>query len=434
MTLTAADAVRPGGRVSEPGLAASVLLAVAALLITVISLCATAIYGVKQPLIALAFGLFIGVGAFLRLRLPGEREVWPVATAGALAYSVLPWFGGISANHAAYQAVSVTALAMIAGMLPHMVASRLPALDLVARQVLAVAFAAFVFRPSWQFGEARGYPAWELSLIMLGVCVLALLLDAAMASLVRSARTRAPFIRTLGDELTAGLGLNSAVAATAVMISMTSSAMSFWALPVFALQMVLVQVAFKRYAMIRATYRQTIRALSRVTEVGGYTETGHARRVCDISLAVGREMGMAENDLLNLEYAALMHDIGQLSLDDPIPGGATVVAAPYQQRQIADKGADVIVETGVLDEVARIVRHIPDPYRRPQEVADKSIPLASRIIRAVNAFDDLVGGSLEGSRRFEALERLRLGMVYDFDPKVVETLSRIVERNTSFAM
>jgi response regulator RpfG family c-di-GMP phosphodiesterase len=291
-----------------------------------------------------------------------------------------------------------------------------------------------VFRPSWQFGEARGYPAWELSLIMLGVCVLALLLDAAMASLVRSARTRAPFIRTLGDELTAGLGLNSAVAATAVMISMTSSAMSFWALPVFALQMVLVQVAFKRYAMIRATYRQTIRALSRVTEVGGYTETGHARRVCDISLAVGREMGMAENDLLNLEYAALMHDIGQLSLDDPIPGGATVVAAPYQQRQIADKGADVIVETGVLDEVARIVRHIPDPYRRPQEVADKSIPLASRIIRAVNAFDDLVGGSLEGSRRFEALERLRLGMVYDFDPKVVETLSRIVERNTSFAM
>ena len=129
----------------------------------------------------------------------------------------------------------------------------------------------------------------------------------------------------------------------------------------------------KRYAMIRATYRQTIRALSRVTEVGGYTETGHARRVCDISLAVGREMGMAENDLLNLEYAALMHDIGQLSLDDPIPGGATVVAAPYQQRQIADKGADVIVETGVLDEVAHIVRHIPDPYRRPQEVADKSM-------------------------------------------------------------
>jgi HD-GYP domain-containing protein (c-di-GMP phosphodiesterase class II) len=218
------------------------------------------------------------------------------------------------------------------------------------------------------------------------------------------------------------------------MISMTSSAMSFWALPVFGLQMVLVQLAFKRYAMIRATYRQTIRALSRVTEVGGYTETGHARRVCDISLAVGREMGMAENDLLNLEYAALMHDIGQLSLEDPIPGGATVVAAPYQQRQIADKGADVIVETGVLDEVARIVRHIPDPYRRPQEVADKSIPLASRIIRAVNAFDDLVGGSLEGSRRFEALERLRLGMVYDFDPKVVETLSRIVERNTTFAL
>ena len=34
---------------------------------------------------------------------------------------------------------------------------------------------------------------------------------------------------------------------------------------------------------------------------------------------------MSEPDLLDLEYAALMHDIGQLSLADPIPGGATVL-------------------------------------------------------------------------------------------------------------
>ncbi len=432
--MTTLEAVRPRSGSHEAGLTASVLLAVAALIVTVISLCATAIGGVRQPLIAFAFGVFIGVGAFLRLRLPGDREVWPVATAGALAYSVLPWFGGVKAEHAAYQAVTVTAVAMVLGMIPHVIASRLPALDLMSRQILSVALAAFLFRPLWVYAEGQSFPAWQISLIMVAVCILALLADAVMASVVRAAKTRAPFLRTLGDELQAGLGLNSAVAATAVMISMTSSAMAYWSLPVFALQMVLVQVAFKRYAMIRSTYRQTIRALSRVTEVGGYTETGHARRVCDISLAVGREMGMAETDLLNLEYAALMHDIGQLSLDDPIPGGATVVAAPYQQRQIAEKGADVIVQTGVLDEVARIVRHIPDPYRRPQEAADLSVPLGSRIIRAVNAFDDLVGGSLEGSRRYEALERLRLGMVYDFDPKVVETLSRIVERNTSFAM
>jgi response regulator RpfG family c-di-GMP phosphodiesterase len=88
----------------------------------------------------------------------------------------------------------------------------------------------------------------------------------------------------------------------------------------------------------------------------------------------------------------------------------------------------------VLDEVAAIVGHVSDPYRRPHESVDTTVPLAARIIRVVNAFDDLVAGSHESGRRFEALERLRLGMAYDYDPKVVETLSRIVERSTHFGL
>jgi len=38
------------------------------------------------------------------------------------------------------------------------------------------------------------------------------------------------------------------------------------------------------------------------------------------------------------------------------------------------------------------------------------------------------------SSDLEAVERLRLGMVYDFDPDVVNTLSRIVERSASFSL
>ena len=418
----------------DPGLATSVLLGIAALLVAVMSVTALVVGGLVQVAAAVVFGAAIAVGAFLRLRLPGEREAWPIATAGAMAYAVLPSFGGVDATYEAYQVVAVTSIALLIGMLPHMVASRLPSLDLAARQVLTTALAAGLFRPLLWLARENSLSPWRIAVVMTAVVVVALAADAALAAVVRSARTRAPFAQCLTDELAAGLGLNAAVAATAVMIALASGSMSLWALPVFGLQMALVQQAFKRYAAIRATYRQTIRALSRVTEVGGYTETGHARRVCDIALAIGREMGMGEKELLDLEYAALMHDIGQLSLEAPIPGGATVVAAPYEQRLIADKGADVIVQTGVLDEVAKIVRHIPDPYRRPQEVVDTTVPLASRIIRAANAFDDLVGGSMEASRRLEAVERLRLGMVYDFDPDVVNTLSRIVERSASFSL
>lgn len=138
---------------------------------------------------------------------------------------------------------------------------------------------------------------------------------------------------------------------------------------------------------------------------------------------------MSDADLRDLEYAALMHDIGQLSLAEPIPGGATVVAAPGDQRRIAGLGADVIRQTGVLDEVATIVDRQAEPYRRAHETDRNEVPLASRIIKAVNAYDDLVGDSVETRRRLEALERLRLGMAYEYDPTVVESLSKTVERS-----
>jgi hypothetical protein len=418
----------------DPSMAPVLLLAALAMLVAVASVAAVSLYGFVQPAMAAPFAAFIAIGVFLRLRLPGDREGWPVATSGALAYALLPVYSGEPSIHHAYQVVTVTAVATLIGVIPHLAAGRAPAVDLVAREWLMVAVAACVFLPVWELEQVRQVPRWQVAVGMLGLASLALLTAAGMAALVRSSRLRSPFNRAFSDELRAGFVLNAAVAATAVMIALSAGVMGLWALVVFGIQMVLVQVAFKRYAGIRSTYRQTIRALSRVTEVGGYTETGHARRVCDISLAVGRELGMSESELLDLEYAALLHDIGQLSLATPIPGGATVVAAPLEQRQIAESGSTVITQTGVLDDVAEIVGLIADPYRRPHEGVEGSVPLASRIIRVVNAFDDLVGGSLESGRRFDALERLRLGMAYDYDPKVVETLSRIVERSTRFGL
>ena len=49
--------------------------------------------------------------------------------------------------------------------------------------------------------------------------------------------------------------------------------------------LLLTQFAFRRYAAIRESSLQTIRALSRVTELGGYTETGHSRRVSSVSVS-----------------------------------------------------------------------------------------------------------------------------------------------------
>jgi response regulator RpfG family c-di-GMP phosphodiesterase len=208
--------------------------------------------------------------------------------------------------------------------------------------------------------------------------------------------------------------------------------MGLWAIPILSIPLLLAQFSFRRYSSIRSTYLQTIRALSRVTEVGGYTETGHAERVARLAVGVGRELGMNDPELLDLEYAALMHDIGQLSLTDPIPGGATVVLSGAEQRRIAELGAEVIRQAKVLDSVADIVERQSDAFRRPAGQPDPSLPLASRIIRAVNAYDDLASGLPDPAGRARALERLRLSAVSELDPRVVESLSRILDRNVVF--
>jgi response regulator RpfG family c-di-GMP phosphodiesterase len=232
----------------------------------------------------------------------------------------------------------------------------------------------------------------------------------------------------LWDELRVQLPLGTAVGASALLIAFSSEVMGLAAVWVFTAPLLVSQVAVRRYVGIRTTYLETVRALSRMTEVGGYVEGGHSRRVSRLSVAIGRELGMGEAELEELEYAALMHDIGQLSLRDPIPGGATVLVSPDDQRRIAELGADVIRQAGVLDQVADVVMQQSDPCRAPG--MDQGPPVASRIIRAANAFDDLVGSSADRDRAAAALERLRLDTASEYDPGVVEALSKVVGRRS----
>ena len=107
---------------------------------------------------------------------------------------------------------------------------------------------------------------------------------------------------------------------------------------------------------------------------------------------------MSEREVLDLEYAALLHDIGQVSLTEPIPGGATVMAAPADQRRIAHDGAEIVRQTGVLDTVAQILEAQTTPYRQVREF-DEELPVASRIIKVANAYEDLAGERPGASRR-----------------------------------
>jgi len=401
------------------------LLLAAAGMLVVAALANTVATGFSVPDtgtgIAVAFGLFIAFGELLRLALPGGREAAPIAMAGAMSYALLMRVGGeVQPVIRPLQVIAVAAVGMTVGALPHIAAGRPAGLTGMSTRLVAVACVAFIFRILAPQPFVTNN--WPVALAIMIVLVLfGWLVDTVIGALIRADDQGARFSVALWDEMRVQWPLGPAVGASAIITVFAAEVMGLSELGVFLGPLLVTQVAFRRYAGIRATYLQTVRALARVTEVGGYVESGHSRRVSKLALAVGRELGMPEPDLLDLEYAALMHDIGQLSLPDPIPAGATVLASAADQRRIAELGADVIRQAGVLDKVAELVRcqNWPSRGHEPEP------PIGSKIIRAVNAFDDLVGGSTDRDRSAAALERLRLDTASEYDPGVIEALSEV---------
>ena len=420
----------------------------------------------RQPGIAAAFGATIALGEAIRIALPRGRDSAPLSSTAALAFALCYAVDGRRTTYGATEVIAVTAVAVVCGVSIQAYAGRHPRPGYVARRIIVTGFAALIFRswlmpgPASSLLDRHSMPA--VGALLAGVAIAALFLDNLLASLLtlfEPGRTPTPslnassvrtpsmnagpsrwdpvgltarpspsarrLLSSFRDDCLATAWVCPTVVLFAVAIALTARPLGLWVLPIAAAPILVVQRALRRYAEISATYQQTIRALSRVTDLADYTEPGHARRVCHLALAIGRDLSLPEAQLLDLEYAALLHDIGQLSLTDPIPGGATVLIAPERAASVAALGADVVRQTGVLDQVADILELQWQPFR--PERADEPLRLAGAIIRVANAYDDLVCGALDPERRLGALHRIRLGTASEYDPRVVESLARIVE-------
>ncbi|MCW7942158.1 metal-dependent phosphohydrolase [Streptomyces hygroscopicus] len=385
------------------------------------SLALTLWRGLEEPAVALAFGLLVAAGELSRWSGSDEREPAPLGAAGALSYALLGQNAGQPTHHGVPQVVTVVLAAALVGCVPHVARGRGSTADHLTRRLLTVAFAAVCFQPVYHRGESHAWDGPASALLVVTLLVLTALCDAVLAAALAHSRTRWPFGPLLCDELRGRLGIGSAVCATGAVMSPAVAVVGLWALPVFSLPLVLTQLSYRRYAAVRTTYRQTIASLARATEIAGYTPAGHARRVATLSRAVGRDLGLTEPELTVLEYAALMHDIGQLSLVDPVPAGATSTLPAEEQRRIALLGGAVVRQTGVEAEVAVVVERQADPYREQ--------PVSARIVRAVNAYEEMVREEAGPGGPLSALERLRLACARDFEPEVVESLARVLQRD-----
>jgi response regulator RpfG family c-di-GMP phosphodiesterase len=205
-------------------------------------------------------------------------------------------------------------------------------------------------------------------------------------------------------------------------------ATGLWGLPLVGAVALIAWLPVRRGLQARRTVAQTVDSLARATELAGYTLPGHARRVCATAHAVGRELGLRGPALRTLEQAALMHDVGQLSLVDPVPGGATALLSREERRRIARLGSEVVRQSGVAPEVAAVVAQLGEPAATDAASGAAELPLATRILRVVNDFDDLASDDPGPARRAEVLAQLRRGARQgEYDPRVVAVLARVAE-------
>jgi hypothetical protein len=399
--------------------------------VTVAALVSVAVHGFHGAGTVLAFGAVILFGELTRLVLPGDRDSAPLASAAALGLALASSVHGRGSVHGVGEVVVAVAVAGLLGAAVHAYAGRDPRLGGVAGRIIGASVTAVVARPLATGGVLGDWVAdpTAQALVLAAAATAGLGVDLAIGAAARSARHQSRYAVSVRSDLAALWRLHLAVLATGWLLSYGTGLMGPVAALVFGLPLTVTQFAFLRHATVRTTFRQTIRSMARVTEIGGYVHEGHSARVAELALRVGRQLGLGDDDLLDLEYAALLHDIGQLSLTEPIPGGSTLAVAAADRRRVAELGADIVRSTGRLERVAAIVSAQSEPYRGVGETSDPAVPLASRIVKVASAYDDLLHGTAgERYSPLEALERLSLGLAYDYDPVVVAALGRSVTR------
>jgi diguanylate cyclase (GGDEF)-like protein/putative nucleotidyltransferase with HDIG domain len=176
-------------------------------------------------------------------------------------------------------------------------------------------------------------------------------------------------------------------------------------------------------------------SLSATVDVRDEYTAGHAKRVQELALAIGRELNLSAAELDVLGHAALFHDIGKLSVPDAImlkPAGLTTEEWLLMERH-ADDGARIIDNLGFLDDAVPAIRHHHERWDGtgyPDKLFGEEIPLGARVIHVADALDSMLTTRSYQSARgaTEALVELRRGAGAQFCPRCVAAAERIFPR------
>lgn len=175
-------------------------------------------------------------------------------------------------------------------------------------------------------------------------------------------------------------------------------------------------------AMLAEAGPQVIVAAAHAVDHRSPITQGHSSRVAAIAEAIGRCAVLPASELEELRTAAFLHDVGHMTLG--------VGAQDFEMPGHAEAGERIVAESKFSPAVSAAVRHHHerwDGQGRPDRMSGESIPPAARIIAVAECYEALTAGRVcDPLNPADALERLKTGSGSEFDPVMVNALTRAV--------
>ena len=146
--------------------------------------------------------------------------------------------------------------------------------------------------------------------------------------------------------------------------------------------------------MLMLSYKHTVSALVSLADAKETSGGGHSRRLVEYALMGARELKLTKTQQQSIEYAALLHDIGKLSIADEILNKTDKLTndewAQIKKHTIV--GYEILKDIPFLKEAALLILYHHEKYDGsgyPQGLHGNAIPIGARLIAVVDAFDNM---------------------------------------------
>lgn len=189
------------------------------------------------------------------------------------------------------------------------------------------------------------------------------------------------------------------------------------------------------YDQMQQLFIDCISTIANAIDAKDPCTSGHCKRVSEYSLLLGRGLHFSEEELKDLEYAALLHDVGKIGVSD----GVLKKEGPLTDDEYAEMKRHPMLGSLILNEIQAFRGHITDGAKYHHErydgkgycegIAGEEIPLFGRVIAIADAYDAMTQNRPYRRRLSKeiAIGELKKNSGIQFDPKLVEIFIGLME-------